>query len=386
MSSEFPIWNFVKTAYSVYDIHNEELDKSGVAKKIFERSTTFSKESKNNEFKCSNCNVIIIFAEGTSRRVLSESLTPNVIKLEKTNSVSFVNYYNHTAATFRGITGTLSSSASRAAGYYQDGSGLGQASKEFLREKFTGLYESIASIADRNGYATEFLSPHAEYENMATIMKAIGFKKTVVAPKRDLTDRELYDRLIQEALELNKEKQPFLLTTYVVGTHHGMDSPDKKYGDGKNSYLNKFYNQDYWFGEFYKKFYETGLNRNTILIFTADHATYPVPEYKKTFNTKVNVFHDQIPLIIHREGIKSRIEDAKYRSSLTFAPTICQILGFKEEKNHFLGNSLFEKGNEIEGYAFQGDALFRIERDGIVRPTKNRRIMKILKNFYSFSG
>lgn len=77
----------------------------------------------------------------------------------------------------------------------------------------------------------------------------------LLAAKRHRIGRTgaLYENLFAEAQRLAEQKRPFLLATYVLGTHVGLDSPDVKYDDGKNSFLNKFYNQDYWLGAFLAK-------------------------------------------------------------------------------------------------------------------------------------
>lgn len=47
-------------------------------------------------------NILVIFIEGMSSLVISKELTPNLYEFRK-KSISFNNYYNHTAATFRGL-------------------------------------------------------------------------------------------------------------------------------------------------------------------------------------------------------------------------------------------------------------------------------------------
>lgn len=58
------------------------------------------------------------------------------------------------------------------------------------------------------------------------------------------------------------------------------DSPDQKFGDGKHFLLNRFYNFDYYFKEFLQKFENSSLADNTILVFTADHATFEDSDFQ----------------------------------------------------------------------------------------------------------
>ena len=105
-------------------------------------------------------NVILIFAEGMSSEVISEKLTPHTFEL-RDRSVSFENYYNHTAATFRGIRGQLISGFQLLGGSY-GGQGIAEINKKAVDEHFKGRTESLPLILRKNGYQTVFLSPHPE--------------------------------------------------------------------------------------------------------------------------------------------------------------------------------------------------------------------------------
>ncbi|MDY3115502.1 MAG: sulfatase-like hydrolase/transferase [Sutterella sp.] len=335
---------------------------------------------------CKDCNVIIIFAEGTSKRVISEELTPNTLRFAS-ESIQFANYFNHQAATFRGIRGSLCSSFSLKGGFYQTNDGLGQMEEKDIYKQYKGLLESLPSILNEHGYHTHFLSPHDRNDRLAALMSTIGFQTTSIAQVSPFeTDRETYERLFNQAVDLRKKNKPFLLTTYIVGTHHGLDSPDIKFGDGSNPYLNKFHNQDFWFGKFLEKFNSSDLAKNTLLIFTTDHATYPTPEYQKVFHTSCSVFHDQIPLYFYKKGIEPDTVDAHFRTSLALTPTVLDLLRITEVKNHFLANSLFSEPTQWERYAAQGMPTFHVDDDGVVRENHSPEFTEMLKDFYQISG
>lgn len=335
---------------------------------------------------CKDCNVIIIFAEGTSKRVFSEELTPNTMRFAS-QSIQFNNYFNHQAATFRGIRGSLCSSFSLKGGFYQTNDGLGQMEEKDIYKQYKGLLESLPSILNEHGYHTHFLSPHDRTDRLATLMSTIGFQTTSIAQVSPFEmDRETYERLFNKAVDLRKKNKPFLLTTYIVGTHHGLDSPDIKFGDGSNSYLNKFHNQDFWFGKFLERFNSSELAKNTLLIFTADHATYPTPEYQKVFHTSCSVFHDQIPLYIYKKGIEPHTVDVHFRTSLALTPTVLDLLRITEVTNHFLANSLFSEPTKWERYAAQGIPTFHVDDDGVVRENHSPEFTEMLKDFYQISG
>ena len=189
-------------------------------------------------------------------------------------------------------------------------------------------------------------------------------------------------------IEKSKLNQPFFIATYVEGTHLGQDSPDKKYGTGDNEYLNKFYNQDFWFGKFLEKFEESPLSDNTILVFTTDHASFPVPKFMRTFETESRYFFDEIPLIIYKKNFKRQILDAKRLTSLALTPTILDILGIRDVSNHFLGHSLFEKC-ERENYEFMhigGFNGYEVEKDRSFRPVNFYKECLKIKRFYDYAG
>ena len=253
-------------------------------------------------------NVILIFAEGMSSEVISEKLTPHTFEL-RDRSVSFENYYNHTAATFRGIRGQLISGFQLLGGSY-GGQGIAEINKKAVDEHFKGRTESLPLILRKNGYQTVFLSPHPESDNFQTFVKGIGFDEVIGSKTaQNWSDRRLYENLFAEAQRLAEQKRPFLLATYVLGTHVGLDSPDVKYDDGKNSFLNKFYNQDYWLGTFLQKFDASAFAKDMILVFTSDHATYPGRDFTELFG-EYDYFVGEMPLIFYNKFIMPVHPDA----------------------------------------------------------------------------
>ncbi len=381
-----PIHCFVSVCRSAFETVSYEVQFSESNKRSFERIGYSGALSSDDELYCKGCNVILIFAEGTSRRILSRELTPNIFNLIKDDSLNFTNYYNHQAATFRGIRGSLISGFVAKGGWMGNGWGFGEQSHKATLAQFSNTVESLPSVLNEKGYSTFFLSPHTPKDALAIVMQATGFSETAITSDSHFdSDKVTYEKLFNRALDLSRRNNPFLLTAYIVGTHHGLDSPDLKYGDGRNSYLNKFNNQDHWFGEFVKKFKNSTMSENTLIVFTADHATYPVKEFQATFKTSVGEFHDEIPLVIYRKGITHRDIDAGFRSSLALAPTILDILGVNGMKNHFLTNSLFSTPSQWERFAAQGNYLLHIDEDGVVRRTEDCSFREMLKKFYSFS-
>ncbi|MGK3945907.1 sulfatase-like hydrolase/transferase, partial [Streptomyces caeruleatus] len=86
---------------------------------------------------------------------------------------------------------------------------------------------------------------------------------------------------------------------------------DVEYRTGSNQLYNQFYNYDQQLGKFIDWLSVSPAAKDTVIVLTADHATYPSPAYKKSFRTDIDLFVDRIPLIIYGEGVKSQKLDAR---------------------------------------------------------------------------
>ncbi|HCQ6561717.1 TPA: sulfatase-like hydrolase/transferase, partial [Citrobacter freundii] len=98
---------------------------------------------------------------------------------------------------------------------------------------------------------------------------------------------------------------------------------------------------DYQLGLFINDLKASGVLDNTIVVITADHATFPTPEFNSSFGTNAKYFIDTIPLLIIG-GNGGRIIDAMGSNSLSLTPTILQLLNVNNTPNFFLGCSLLD--------------------------------------------
>ena len=309
-------------------------------------------------------NVLLIFTEGLSARTTNvysdnyEKLTPNILEFSKSSMV-IDNFYNHTAATYRGLHGQLCSLYPTIGG-----SGGWRDNIESIPDT---KYKCITEIFKHNGYTTTFLNPHwKDASGNDEMMEMLDFDKVLngedlVAKKygenigeRDLgiTDHRLYHGLIQELKKSEKNNEvPFMIAMYSYETHVWKDVVEDgvKYKNGENSALNTIYNMDHSFGEFWNYFKNSPLYENTIVIFTSDHAHYHegkylelMREYKEEGYQKL--FIDEVPLIVYspKMDLPSRF-DAKFATSIDLAPSLIHFLGFPNERNSFMGSSVFEK-------------------------------------------
>lgn len=297
-------------------------------------------------------NVIIFFTEGMSARFIGKygskyhDITPSIDKLYS-ESLVFNNYYNHAAATFRGLRGQMVSGYQYNGGYYANGSGIGQLSSDEVRKQTDNKYiVTLPDILKKNGYNTSFIAANTKGSQMETLLRGLRFDSVYMAGdfkqnNTTLTDKELFDALWHTVQEKGKEGSPFMIATYNFGTHAAVDSPDLKYGDGKNIGLNRFHNFDAFLGLFMEKLKSSKFGDNTIVIFTTDHATYSGPEIVAADSSVSPYFVDRVPFIIYYKGVEHSVVDVSGRNSLNFTPTVLNMLGFNKEKNYFLGCSLF---------------------------------------------
>lgn len=313
-------------------------------------------------------NVIVLFIEGMSARVLDPyggpypGLTPNLQAMAGDTMV-VDNYYNHTAATYRGLQGQMTSGFPR---YGGSEGGKGWMDGENAQSLAKRSYSSLAGILHDAGYHTVFFAPHPASSALNSLIAMLDFdelynrERSVETLLHDdpvqpfiraaLTDHDLFLAL-QRYLENADHDQPFFVGLYNIGTHAflDVDAHGQKYGDGSNHSLNTIHNLDAQFGRFYRWFVDSPYADNTILIFTSDHAHYPEPSYVAIANDEKipgdhydPYFVDRIPMFVRAPWLQMPPRfDAHDRTSLGLAPTVLSLLDIDRAPNSFLGQSIF---------------------------------------------
>ncbi|MCY7041300.1 sulfatase-like hydrolase/transferase [Streptococcus sanguinis] len=349
---------------SVYDLAVAEYDyiqliqkaerESTEKKKLFykEEVGDFIKKPKNIPEKP---NVILIFTEGMSQHIIDDerNITPNIKELQS-KSLNFSNYYNHTFATYRGIIGQLYS------GYQLDNSDQNH-------------LISLQSILKKEGYHTSFINTEAHNEEFTSYLNHLGFDSVLDAQpskgEESTFDKDAYKEL-NKLITNQPDGQPFFISMYTFGTHIGMNSFDRKYSDGNDRLLNRFYDLDIQFGKFIEKFNNSKYSENTILVFTTDHATYVDDEYRKSFPNQSRGMGnlDKVPFFIYYKGVDPQILDAQGQNSVNLTPTILDYLDISRE-NYFLGNSLFanKEYRTVFSSLFVSELTYANTSDAVVR-------------------
>ena len=206
-----------------------------------------------------------------------------------------------------------------------------------------------------------------------------------------VSDKDNYELLLSTANDLNNKQEPFFISTYTFGTHVSLDSPDKIYKNGTESLLNRFYNVDYYFGEFIKNFENSKLYDNTIIVFTTDHCTFIDFDYTRLFgdfHERVYNMVDDIPLFIYHKNIDSKNIDVNGRNSLSLVPTILDYIDISAP-NYFLGKSLFSGADDytIYEHIYHDDINFRSTYNKIVSIDEkeiDQNIMNSINDYLSF--
>jgi lipoteichoic acid synthase len=338
-------------------------------------------------------NVIVIFAEGFSSRLMSVydgpylDLTPNLDAFAD-NTMIVDNYYNHTAATFRGLLGQIAS----AYPYYGGNMRGGWAEKGLDNtETLTNInYQTLSRVLLDRNYDTMFFSPHPDSNSLNTMLRALDFETVYnleamegllgspISPHSGaVEDRDLFNGL-QTMLEdraRNGQTKPFFAATYNIGTHAFLDVSDrgKRYGDGQNQALNRFHEFDAAIGPFLDYFIASSYSQNTLLVFTTDHASYHEPPVVEAFDAPdfYRFFVDEIPLLIYAPHLHlPKRYDARYENSIDLTPSILHLMNIENYQHSFLGQSIFQL-SRLDGFSLAsiGVVDYIINSGGIYRLT-----------------
>lgn len=315
-----------------------------------------------------NPNVIVLFLEGCSSRFIGtydidnkfNNLTPNIDEFTKIEGVCKVNnYFNHTAATYRGIIGTLTSGYPLHGGL-ENGSGWENRNNSSIYKQT--IVSSVPRLLQSFNYETIMFTPFVKSAPFNDMCKMLNFDIIYNADKSTkellhsnsymyqnvLTDKGIFLALTKYLSgNENNSNEPHFISLYNRGSHVFNDVIEggKKYDDGRNQVLNRIHNLDYELGYFLRYFKRSHWASNTYLIITTDHATFPEPAYIEIVKQdKPYYFVDKIPLLIYDpyKGLPASI-DANSRNSLDLAPTILNLLGVQKRRNSFLGHSLLDK-------------------------------------------
>lgn len=319
-------------------------------------------------------NVIYIITEGLSQSVIDDGrgIMPN-IRYYQSRSLNFTNYFDHTAATYRALVGQLFSG------------------HQYNNHDVNKLI-SLMDVLRDNGYKSVMINSEPNLPEFTDYLGKLGFDELISTPGEyegdvnQMSDKEVYELLKDEVIKCNEEKEPYMLTVYTFGTHFNLSSPHLQYGDGSSIVLNRFYNADYWFGEFMEWFDNAGeITDNTLLVFTSDHAAYALKEWYDAFpsSQRMDVWVDRIPCFFYHKGISPSVVDVEGRNCINIAPTILDYINVGEDHyNFFLGNSLFlhEPQSDLESLFYCAEHTYAFDtKGGEIKVIDGRKLENILE-------
>jgi len=376
--------------------YNEKSKYPFMKKRIYSKAIKYTSNKIN-----SKPNIIIFFLEGISAISVNaygcrfKGLTPNIDEFAR-NSMQVNNYYNHTAASCRGLQGQMCSV------YPFFGYGEWSASNNQKLDKIN--YSSIASILNDFNYDTLFFC--AENKPITQLFKVLKFKTIYNAKKiiKDflkgkeeyikediLTDKSFFEGFIKylKQRENLKPKTPFFIGLYNIETHaYFKTRPNMvKYKNSDNDTLNSVHNLDFQFGKFYKYFKKSPYAKNTIVIVTTDHAQYfGDSHYQRTLPENYRLLPiDRVPLLIYNPFLKlPKNYDANMGTSIDLAPTLFHMLGINNVENNFLGESLFERTKDYGVSVVRTDFYFIYKNKIYVSKCPTAKLSKIFKEYMDY--
>jgi len=99
-----------------------------------------------------------------------------------------------------------------------------------------------------------------------------------------------------------------------------------------------------------ERFEASTLAEDTLVVITADHATYADKAFLKSFpdTPRAHMEMDRVPLVVYYRGMAPETVDVGGRNSLDLAPTLLDYLDISAP-NLFLGDSLFVPAGGDDG-------------------------------------
>ncbi|MBQ8750816.1 MAG: sulfatase-like hydrolase/transferase [Alphaproteobacteria bacterium] len=367
-------------------------------KELYGKNWVYQNRDEENVPNLSGKNIITLFTEGFSLKVIDKfnsypNLTPNISSLMD-RSLWFNNYYNHTATTYRGIRGSLSSSYQlNGVSHYENIEG------SLLTRNTDDKVINIVSILRGNGYHTYFLSAHREGDVFNNYIRSMGFDRVYTAGdfknnNEYLTDYELFQSL-KRIISSGELKEPYFIAVYNLGTHYGEKSPYWLYlknGEEVNELVNIMHNYDIEFGSFINWFdSDENVKKDTYIILTSDHMTFPDEKYINTFAEQkrpLNCVTGRIPFILYGKGIEHKIINANGKNSLDFAPTLLNWLRINDAYNYFLGCSLYDDKCKypFEYIYAMSNFFYYNDCKPIIAKGISSKIINDINDFYNFSA
>ncbi|KGK01156.1 LTA synthase family protein [Thalassotalea sp. ND16A] len=311
-------------------------------------------------------NVIIIVMESirdfeTGNFDPATSLTPNLDKIAKLG-LSFKNVFATSRYTVKSEQAILC--------------GLIDYNKEISYSTLYGEFngECLPKILNEHGFQSYFFHGNdKEFYNRGVYHKSLGFKNIIA--KEDFNkdnisesdvigwgvkDTVVFDKALQL---LSEQQQPFFAEILTVTNHQPFDwdyqgfkfdaNVEYEGEDRYKNYRKGISYSDFALGEFWKKFINSPLAKDTILVITGDHGVPYFPDTNLSAEEKFEILF-RTPLVVYSEGLQGvDVNLLQEYSHLDIAPTILSMLAIKSE------------------VAFIGRPIMGVDKTEAIRPIFN---------------
>ena len=382
--------------------YNQYYNIANQKKYPLEHNINSSKYSSNYIPKLKNPNILILFIEGTSADLLdiynpNLQMTPCISKLSE-KSLVIDNYFNHTAATVRGLTGQLTSSYSRlkpAARTKNDRfldpnleNGFWIARQLFENGNISNK-DSLAKIINlgtSKKYSTQIIHPESQNSVLHGILNTLNFDsvdgkeniENIITEsinnrwqKDFVKDQFVLQYTLDAVNKKNRENKPWLIVAYTVGTHSYAPPSNSDIAFKTEKYVTQRVESiDYDLCGFINGLDNTHFFDENILVITTDHALFPEPDYVNMHESSdyVPSFVSRVPLIIRAPNIYPGRLDVSGRNSVDLLPTVLDLVEMGDIPVHFAGRSLFLRDSADQAYYISaiGDDFYLTHGDRVV--------------------
>ncbi len=280
----------------------------------------------------------------------SKVLLTTFLDRMKHESIYIKHFFSNGRSTMCGLFATLCS-------YFP------RAGWDVIRTRYGQDFLCLPSVLKMAGYRTEMVIAQSRGSNRGQIgpfMARHGFEQLYDANDfpRDaeqlgigFTDRALFQFMQERLFALQKEGQPFFLTTLTVGTHHPynvpLDHPEvqilSEYPDG---FVVALRSLDLELERFMDRLGKQGLLNNTLVFLMGDHGRHEWRPGGGGFKVVDWVGHHMTPLFIWADP-SLRTEKNYYprvvdgvASHVDVMPTILGLNGLRPKLSPFLGRDL----------------------------------------------
>lgn len=335
-------------------------------------------------------NVILIQVESLDAKIIDyrqqgKEITPFLNDL-KDKSLYFENFYAQK------VNGSFDADLSTLTSLYP-------VNRSYVfRDIDLGAFQSLPSLLKEKGYQTlAFHNNDRNFFNRAEAYPDLGFdhfysqrnfRETIfpISAERGLgvNDYDFFNSAADKLKEAAAEKDPFFAYLISLTSHTPFqfypENAVEDFAEVNNNLLQNYFKSINFFDRslenFISKLEAAGIMENTLLVIYSDHESeIKTMEYESgrdfTLWRNIKVPYN-IPLLIKHPQIQSEII-AREGTTTDIAPTVLDLLGFKELPEQFVGGSLFlEREDPIlflheTPHILKDGQLFIKEREDLIK-------------------